>query len=120
MHIHVKDIAWVAHEANRAYCLSLGDTSQPPWGDAPDWQRVSAVAGVKAHLDNELSPQGSHEVWLKHKENDGWTHGHVKDPVAKTHPCMVPYENLPDEQRLKDVLFSAVVRVFQKCCVHVD
>ena len=31
-----------------------------------------------------------------------------KDPEAKTHPCMVPYECLPWEQRVKDYLFISV------------
>ena len=43
-------IASICHEANRAYCLSIGDESQPEWATAPDWQRVSAINGVRFHL----------------------------------------------------------------------
>jgi hypothetical protein len=38
-------------------------------------------------------------------------YGEVKDAVAKTHPCMVPYDDLPEFQRKKDALFLAIVRV---------
>ncbi len=105
------DIAIVCHEANRAYCAVNGDLSQPIWDDAPDWQRESALLGVQHALDNpEARPEDSHKSWLAQKEADGWTYGEVKDPEAKTHPCFVPYEELPAEQQLKDKLFLAVAR----------
>jgi len=44
------------------------------------------------------------------KEADGWVYGVIKDPAAKTHPCMVPFEQLPAEQRAKDLGFKAIVR----------
>ena len=45
-----EDIARICHEANAAYCLSLGDTSQTDWDNAPDWQKKSAINGVKFHM----------------------------------------------------------------------
>jgi len=109
-------IAQVAHEINRAYCEAVGDNSQLPWADAPDWQRSSAVNGVMFHLSqfNETgqwpSPDMSHKSWLAEKVADGWTYGEKKDPDKKEHPCMVPYDCLPVEQRVKDYLFGAVVK----------
>lgn len=106
-------IARIAHEVNRAYCASIGDHSQPKWEDAPDWQKDSAMNGVEFHLNNETTPEQSHKNWLKQKVEDGWIYGPVKDPDLKLHPCMVPYENLPVEQRTKDYLFKAVVDCFK-------
>lgn len=103
----LENIARVCHEANRAYCLSLGDTSQPSWDDAPEWQRTSAMLGAALGT----WPRQSHEKWLEVKRADGWTYGPIKDPVAKTHPCMVPYDELPREQQKKDELFCAIVKV---------
>lgn len=105
------NIAKLAHEINRAYCASIGDHSQVAWEDAPEWQRESAEAGVKYHLSypEGVSPKKSHNSWLRQKKADGWVYGPVKDPVAKEHPCMVDYEQLPADQRLKDSLFGAVV-----------
>jgi hypothetical protein len=103
-------IAKVAHAVNRAYCLALGDDSQPKWADAPDWQKESAINGVTFHaLYPNADPSQSHENWMKEKEEAGWKYGPVKDPEKKEHPCMVPYEELPLEQRVKDYLFKAVV-----------
>lgn len=101
-------VAMICHEANRAYCLSIGDMSQPSWDDAPDWQKSSALAGVEKHMQRPLSPQESHESWMATKASYGWVYGPVKDPVAKTHPCMVKYDDLPDDQKIKDVLFGAI------------
>lgn len=109
--LKVDRIARACHEANRAYCQSLGDDSQAPWDDAPEWQKLSARLGVEAILRNpETTPEQSHIGWFQQKVADGWVYGAVKDPVAKTHPCLVPYTDLPAEQRMKDVLFGLVVR----------
>lgn len=110
----VNDIAQVAHETNRAYCSTIGDDSQPTWEDAPDWQKESAINGVQFHLENpNAGCSGSHENWLKVKYADGWKYGEVKDPEKKEHPCCVPYEELPEQQKVKDALFVGVVRALK-------
>jgi len=109
----VADIAQVTHEANRAYCLTLGDMSQPRWEDAPDWQKESAVKGVAFHLDNhDATPAQSHESWLAEKEAEGWKFGPVKDVEKKEHPCFVPYDQLPESQKIKDYIFAGIVKAF--------
>ena len=102
-------IARVCHEVNRAYCQALGDNSQPLWGDAPEWQRASARMGVDLHTMGDFGPEASHISWMKQKQEEGWVYGEVKDPTAKTHPCMVPFAQLPREQQAKDYIFRAVV-----------
>lgn len=105
-----EQIAQVAHEVNRAYCASRGDTTQPAWADAPQWQRDSAMAGVDMHLANpDATPEDSHISWFEQKLADGWVYGEVKDAEKKEHPCMLPYEQLPAEQKAKDYLFRGVV-----------
>lgn len=108
--LSASDIGRITHEANRAYCLAFGDTSQPRWEDAPEWQRESAWLGVQSILSGETrQPSDSHRTWLAHKEANGWKYGPVKDPERKEHPCMVPYDELSDEQRVKDHLFFSIV-----------
>lgn len=102
--------AEACHNANRKYCQSLGDKSQSTWNKAPDWQKESAIAGVKFHIDNpDADDDASHKSWLAHKDADGWVYGEEKDEKDKTHPCMVPFEELPEEQQKKDAIFRKTV-----------
>jgi len=104
-------VARVCHEANRAYCQTMGDDSQPDWGDAPVWQRASALEGVRSvKLHPDLTAEQSHRMWWLSKQAAGWIFGPVKDAEAKTHPCMVPFTDLPAEQQAKDRLFIAVAK----------
>jgi hypothetical protein len=107
----VEVAARAAHEQNRHYCQMLGDNSQLSWENAPQWQKDSAIAGVKAIIANpDTTPEQSHEGWLALKASEGWKYGPVKDPEKKEHPCFVPYAELPEEQRAKDDIFGKVVR----------
>ena len=107
----IEQIAKTCHEVNRAYCESLGDTSQAAWESAPDWQKKSAMQGVKFYIGNsKATPEQMHESWSKAKVEDGWVYGEVKDAEAKTHPCLLPYKQLPTTQQIKDSLFIAVIR----------
>jgi len=102
--------AVAAHEANREYCVSIGDDTQVPWDDAPDWQKEGALAGVKFHINNpDAEDSASHDNWVAQKLADGWVLGEEKDEEEKTHPCMVPFDELPEEQQHKDVLFKETV-----------
>lgn len=105
----IEACARAAHEANRAYCVALGDMSQPSWDEAPEWQRTSAKNGVRGVLRGN-TPEQSHENWLEEKRATGWAYGPVKDVEKKEHPCFVPYAELPPEQRAKDCVFVTVVR----------
>jgi RyR domain len=111
--------ARAAHEANRAYCLATGDTSQPSWDDAPEWQKSSARNGVVGALTGN-TPEQSHESWLAEKRATGWKWGPIKNPAAKEHPCMVPYAELPPLQRAKDALFVTTVRAMAQALESVE
>lgn len=108
---NIERAAATAHEANRLYCISIGDNSHPHWEEAPDWQKKSAIIGAEMVFANPgITPEESHESWSRVKIAEGWVHGETKDPQEKTHPCLVPYADLPEEQRHKDYLFGSVVR----------
>lgn len=103
----IEACARAAHEANRAYCIAIGDTSQTPWESAPEWQRISARKGVVGALEGN-TPEQSHQSWFEEKLATGWKYGPVKDPIKLEHPCMTAYASLPEEQRAKDSIFIAV------------
>ena len=107
------DIAHVCHEANRALQLIQGDSvPSPHFLEAPTWQFISAINGVEVALEGATSAE-LHKSWMAEKEHAGWAYGPVKDASLKTHPCLVSYDDLPAEQRLKDRVFSAIVSAFR-------
>jgi ryanodine receptor 2 len=46
--------------------------------------------------------KNTHEVWAAGRIADGWTYGPVRDDAAKKHPCLIPYEELPEEEKAYD------------------
>jgi hypothetical protein len=107
----IDSIAKATHEINRIYCLHLGDISQSEWADAPQWQKESAREGILAILENpKMMPDDQHALWMAEKLKNGWIYGKEKNEENKTHPCLVPYEQLPFAQRAKDMIFGSVVR----------
>lgn len=103
-------IARVCHEVNRAWCEFNGDQSQAGWSAAPEWQKESAINGVLFHIANpDAGDSASHDSWAAEKVAAGWVYGPTKDAEALTHPCLVPFEDLPPEQQFKDRLFRTIV-----------
>lgn len=43
-----------------------------------------------------------HEVWAETRISQGWTYGEQRNDELKTHPCLVPYEELPEEEKAYD------------------
>ena len=109
--IEIDEIAHIVHEVNRLFCEALGDYSQPKWENVPNWQVKSTKSGISAIMANpSLTPEENHKNWLRDKERDGWKYGVEKDVEKKEHPCMVEYEKLPEEQKVKDKLFTSTVK----------
>jgi hypothetical protein len=114
MKVSILDAARVTHEVNRAYCAAIGDNSQVAWDEAAEWQRESALAGVQSILHGTAnSPEEQHAAWMQLKLDEGWVFGETKDAEKKTHPCIVPYAELPAAQKVKDFLFRAVVQALR-------
>jgi hypothetical protein len=103
------DIARVCHEANVAYCHVLGDPALAGWDGLGDDYRESARAGVRFALEKKSSAAEQHAAWMAERLAQGWRHGTKLDRVAKIHPNLVPYDQLPPAQRRKDRLFRAIV-----------
>ncbi len=110
----IEQIARICHETNRHYCFALGDYSQVTWAEAPAWQHESAMHGVGAILNGvTLTPEEQHESWCAEKRSTGWKYGPTKDTELRTHPCLLPYHELPVEQQRKDRLFRAIVQALR-------
>lgn len=59
-------------------------------------------------LPKELLPlveemaRNVHEVWAKNRMSEGWTYGPVRDDAKKETPCMVAYDDLPENEKEYD------------------
>lgn len=59
-------------------------------------------------LPDELTPlveemaRNVHEVWARNRIDGGWKYGPERDDSLKTHPCLVPYEELPESEKAYD------------------
>lgn len=52
-------------------------------------------------LIEEMS-KNVHEVWAETRISQGWTYGEQRDDKMKKHPCLVPYEELSEEEKTYD------------------
>ena len=51
---------------------------------------------------SERIAENVHEVWAKARMDEGWTYGKKRDDIHKKHPCLVPYDELPEEEKEYD------------------
>lgn len=110
------EIARVCHEANRAVQTIQASpliAISPPWDELDFETRQSAISGVVNALKG-ATPEESHENWCRFKREHGWVRGPVKDLERREHPLLVPYDELPESQKLKDKLFLAVVEALRE------
>lgn len=65
-------------------------------------------------LQEELA-KNAHEVWSEERIKQGWTYGKKRDDSEKRHPCLIPYEDLPESEKHFDrVLAMNTLKLIQK------
>ena len=50
----------------------------------------------------ELLAKNVHEVWAQTRIAQGWSYGEERDDVSLRHPCIIPYEDLPEIEKVYD------------------
>lgn len=65
-----------------------------------DTQSISLPKELNS-LVEEMS-KNVHEVWSAGRMKDGWTYGEERNDAEKKHPCLVPYEELSEEEKRYD------------------
>lgn len=62
-----------------------------------------------------------HEVWAQTRIEQGWTYGPQRNDAEKKHPCLVPYDELPEEEKEYDRNTSLeTLRVITKLGFHIN
>ena len=59
---------------------------------------------LPAELDElvEKIAENVHEVWAQNRLDEGWVYGEERNDALKTHPCLVPYDELPEIEKEYD------------------
>lgn len=65
-----------------------------------DTKSVDLPKGLES-LVEEMS-KNVHEVWAQTRISQGWTYGEERNDAEMKHPCLVPYEELPEEEKEYD------------------
>ena len=50
----------------------------------------------------EKIAENVHEVWAEGRMKEGWSYGPERSDSLKQNPCLVPYEELTDEEKEYD------------------
>ena len=50
----------------------------------------------------EQLAENTHDVWALQRLSTGWTWGPTRDDAHKKHPCLVPYADLPEQEKEYD------------------
>jgi voltage-gated potassium channel len=51
----------------------------------------------------DLLARNVHDIWAVQRLREGWEYGPQRSEIARTHPCLVPYEELPEGEKEYDL-----------------
>jgi hypothetical protein len=79
---------------------------------------MSSEASYNEVIDSVLLEQLAekvHAAWMARRISEGWKLGERRDDAAKTHPCLEPYDQLPDSEKEYDRATAAeTIRMIQE------
>ncbi len=97
-------------------CYQMG--ADLPLHDVPEDYKISderlrsLMAGTKYVLKNpSTTPEENHNIWMAAKKSQGYKYGDVLDIEKRTHPSMIPFENLSDVEKRKDEMDVLMVKL---------
>lgn len=108
--IRIRHLGWCAYQ------MGAGQVFNPVINQD---QYESLRDGVMFRVNNpKVSAEENHNNWMKKKTEQGWVYGPVKDFEKKTHPDLVPFNDLPLVERNKDemdiFLHNTAVEIWDK------
>jgi RyR domain len=102
------------YEAARIQAEAMNAPIVPEeWNERDPDFRLQFIDVVKMMCgpDRKTSPEELHDDWVKAYEKMGWKYGPVRDTVAKTHPDIVPFDELGNLEQSKDAIFVALCEI---------
>ncbi len=50
----------------------------------------------------ERLAENAHDIWARARMREGWSLGSARDDARKLHPDLVPYQDLPEQEKQYD------------------
>lgn len=99
-----------AQELFDKYALEI---DPKPWDQKTNEERLGAVKFVQAYIDGRVQdPKTAHEIWMKVRQEEGWTYGATKNPEKKESPYIAPYDELDPKVQAKDLMVIKILEPF--------
>jgi hypothetical protein len=105
-------IARAVYEAVCLYWELTGHASSPRWEEVSQIQ-AACRHSVKFALRNP-TPGAYHEDWRAAWHSEGWVYGPAYDSARRTSPALVPYEEVPDVDKVKDRIIVNITQALAK------
>jgi len=124
--ISLETIAAMCHAANREFCKAHDEHDlHKPWDECTESEKNVSINAMRKlfqsnteallHYSAEVLSEATWIEWKKSKSAEGWTYGLKKDPIAKTHPCLVSdYSQLSGYEKAKDQIYLALMKMIVK------
>lgn len=106
--------AKTAHSVLQCVNRKFNCKELPAWEQTLTWYRASMVKHIEYIIYHNYKPSRIHDKWIKRKIGFGLKYGKELDWNKKTHPLLVPFTELPVEERMKLDLIKAAVMPFRK------
>ena len=106
--------AMFVYEGARLQAIAVDAPIVPePWPEREEPFRAQFrdVIEMMCGPDRKADPEELHDDWVRAYEEMGWRYGPVRDPEAKTHPDMVPFDQLEQREQDKDAVFIALCEI---------
>ncbi len=96
-------LSWVSYQMGAGQSYNVEATSA---------QLASQTNGLSFFLQSpNRAAEENHDNWMKLRLADGWKYGSVKDEGKKEHPDLVPYDELPEVEKMKDTMDLVARRI---------
>ena len=105
------------YEATRLVAIAANAPAIPkPWSQRESEFRAQFLDVIEHQTGDRrsASPAQLHQAWVQAYREMGWVHGETRDPVKRTHPDMVPYQELGQLEQDKDAVFIALCEIARR------
>jgi hypothetical protein len=115
--LSIKRALFVYQSGNLASKMMGADIVPEDWDHRDEKFKANFIKAVDNQCSESRSnsPEESHEKWMKSYLEMGWKYGRERNPELKTHPDLVPYDQLSETEKRKDEVFIRLCEIARVC-----